>query len=463
MKKILLVFMFLLFLVGCGKKGCNNETVEFDHSGILTYYLDENPTDKLKELKLKVTNKGKETVYLLNDESIKISGFNFDKIGEYKALVTFNNNTYSFKYKVEIRKWDEKSSTSWYTDDKDILYISTANELAGLAKLVNDGNDFSGKVVKLKYDIDLNNLSWIPIGTNGVGSYREFNKCFSGTFDGDGHTIYNLYTKAEHKNVGEHLDSETSYYHFGLFGYVKNGTIKNVTIQNVDITNGMGNEFKRSFQGTGALVGYTNGEVLIENVKVLGKINIKGEYKIGGVVGSSGGTSITVKNTYVRGDDNSFIGGTDEEFKDTNNFGGIVGFTATSKTILVNVLTDVDVDGYTCGGIIGNVTEGTFSLTNACVYGDISNKEGSVVGGLVGGRFVNMKLSNCYVIGLVSSGSNTYADILVSKYGDGSVNIEVENVYFNNVNFDETKVHNSLNATSLSKEELEKKIPLNLK
>ena len=100
MKKILLVFMILLFLVGCGKKGCNNETVEFDHSGILTYYLDENPTDKLKELKLKVTNKGKETVYLLNDESIKISGFNFDKIGEYKALVTFNNNTYSFKYKV---------------------------------------------------------------------------------------------------------------------------------------------------------------------------------------------------------------------------------------------------------------------------------------------------------------------------------------------------------------------------
>ena len=225
----------------------------------------------------------------------------------------------------------------------------------------------------------------------------------------------------------------------------------------------MGNEFKRSFQGTGALVGYTNGEVLIENVKVLGKIKIKGEYKVGGVVGSCGGSSITVKNTYVRGDDNSFIGGTDEEYKDTNNFGGLVGFTATSKTIIDNVLTDIDVDGYTCGGIIGNVTEGTFSLTNACVYGNISNKEGSVVGGLVGGRFVNMKLSNCYVVGSVSSLNNTYSDILVSKYGDSSVNIEVENVYFNNTSFDNEKVHNSLNATSLSKEELDKKVPSNLK
>lgn len=463
MRKIIFIFMLLLFVVGCDKKGCNNEIVEFEHTGVLTYYLDENPTEKLKSLKLKVTSKGKETFYPLNDKSIKIENFAFDKIGDYTANVSFNNNTYSFKYKVEIRKWDEKTSTTWYSDTKDTLYISTANELAGLAKLVNEGNDFSGKVVKLKYDIDLNNLPWIPIGTNGVGSYAEFNKYFSGTFDGDNHTIYNLYTKANHPSVGEHLDSATSYYHFGLFGYVKNGTVKNVNIQNVNITNGMGNNYTRSYQGTAALVGYTNGEVLIDNVKILGKISIKGEYKVGGVVGSSGGTSITIKNAYVRGDENSFIGGTDAEYKDTNNFGGLVGFTATSKTSIENVVSDIDVDGYTSGGIIGNVTEGTFDLTNACVYGTISNKEGSVVGGFVGGRFIPMTLTNCYFVGNVSSLDKTYADVSVSKYGDSSVTITIKEVYYNSTSFDEEKANNSLNVIGLSKEELSTKIPENLK
>lgn len=463
MKKILFVFMLLLFIVGCDNKGCNNEVVEFGHSGVLTYYLDENPTEKLKSIKLKVTNKGKEINYPLSDKSIVVKNFTFDKIGEYTANVTFNNKNYTFKYKVEIRKWDGKTSTTWYSDTKDTLLISNANELAGFAKLVNEGNAFSGKVVKLKYDIDLNNLPWIPIGTNGVGSYSEFNKYFSGTFDGDGHIVYNLYTKANHPSSGEHLDVATSYFHFGLFGYVKNGTIKNLNIQNVDITNGMGNEYKRSYQGTAAVVGYTNGEVLIDNVKVLGQISIKGEYKVGGVVGSSSGTSITVKNTFVRGDKNSIIVGTDAEYKDTNNFGGLVGFTATSKTIMENVVSEIDVDGYTCGGIIGNVSEGTFELTNACVYGNISNKEGSVVGGFVGGRFVSMSLTNCYFIGSVSSLEKTYADVAVSKYGDSSVNITIKDVYFNNTGFDGEKVNNSLSIIGLSKEEINSKLPNNLK
>ena len=463
MKKIIFILLIGLFLVGCDNKGCNNEVVEFGHKGVLTYYLDENPTEKLKELKLKVTNKGKETIFPLSDKSIKVENFAFDKIGEYTASVTFNKKNYSLKYKVEIRKWDNKTNTAWYNETKDTFIISTASELAGLAELVNKGNDFSGKIVKLKHDIDLNNLPWIPIGTNGMGTYTEFNKYFSGTFDGDNHTIYNLYTKALHPSSGEHLDSATSYYHFGIFGYVKNATIKNVNIQNVNITNGMGNDYKRSFQGTAAVVGYTSGEVLIENVKVLGDLTIKGEYKVGGIVGSSSGTSITLKNVFIKTSNNSLISGTDEEYKDTNNFGGLIGFTATSKTILENVVSSANVDGYTSGGLCGNVTEGTLEVKNACVYGNISNKEGSVVGGFIGGRFVPMTLTNCYLVGIVSSKDKTYADVCVSKYGDMEVSITTVDVYFNNTDYDAEKVLNTLNIIGKSKEEITSLIPNDLK
>ena len=162
MKKIIFIILICLFLVGCENKGCNNEVVEFGHKGILTYYLDENPIEKLKELKLKVTSKGKETIFPLNDKSIKIDNFTFDKIGEYTANVIFNKKNYSLKYKVEIRKWDNKINTAWYNETKDNFIISTAQDLAGLAELVNKGNDFSFIVpCGIYFIIPLSNFNFI--------------------------------------------------------------------------------------------------------------------------------------------------------------------------------------------------------------------------------------------------------------------------------------------------------------
>ena len=463
MKKILFILFVFMFLFSCEYKGCNNEIVEFTHNGILTYYVDENPKEALKKIKLKILKNNKENVLSLDHQDIKVEKFSFDKIGDFTAIVKYKNKSYSLKYKVEVRKWDGKTDTAWYDSSIDIYEISTAKQLAGVAELVNQGNDFSGKLIKLKYDIDLNNHPWIPIGTNGVGVFSEVNKYFSGNFDGGNHTIYNLYTKANHQSMGEHLDHETSYYHFGLFGYIKNNTIKNLTIQGVNIINGMGNNYTRSLQGTAALVGYTSGNVLIENVKIMGDIKIKGEYKVGGIVGSSGGESIKVINSCVRGKENSLISGTDEEYKDTNNFGGLIGFTAASKTTLENVISNINVDGYTSGGLIGNVTEGTLNIENACVYGNISNKEGSVVGGFVGGRFVSMTLSNCYMVGKVSSKEINYADVCVSLYGDKGESIKINDVYFNSDNYDSEKINNSLNITGKTKEELDKLINDDLK
>ena len=57
----------------------------------------------------------------------------------------------------EIEVWDGSIDTSWYADNKKDTYeISTASELAGLAKLVNEGTSFNSKTLILKKDIYLN-------------------------------------------------------------------------------------------------------------------------------------------------------------------------------------------------------------------------------------------------------------------------------------------------------------------
>ena len=63
-----------------------------------------------------------------------------------------------------------------------MIVITTAEELAGLAKAVNLGTDFKGITIKLAADIDLANFEWAPIGygpnaagkTNIVGAMDVF-------------------------------------------------------------------------------------------------------------------------------------------------------------------------------------------------------------------------------------------------------------------------------------------------
>lgn len=63
--------------------------------------------------------------------------------------------------------------TRWYNGTDTEFGIGTADELAGLAELVNGGNQFIGKTIVLTKDIDLSSYGdhwnggkgWTPIGT----------------------------------------------------------------------------------------------------------------------------------------------------------------------------------------------------------------------------------------------------------------------------------------------------------
>ena len=120
--------------------------------------------------------------------------------------------------------WDGTSAvTDWYNTADTAYFISTPAQLAGLAKLVNDGTStFEGKTVVLTSDIDLGNKNWTPIGeTTTIGSFNG--KRFLGTFEGLGHKISNVT-----------VNVTSGYQSVGFFGRLS-GKVKNTGFESLDI------------------------------------------------------------------------------------------------------------------------------------------------------------------------------------------------------------------------------------
>ena len=132
--------------------------------------------------------------------------------------------------------WNGTSDVSWYNESQTSFDISTAEQLAGLAKLVNEGTYFRGKTINLVADIKLNADSgasgygarnWTPIGglPGGLvlaesGQHID-NRYFEGTFNGNYHKIYYMACR------------KSANYHAGLFGAIRSGSDFSAKIQNV--------------------------------------------------------------------------------------------------------------------------------------------------------------------------------------------------------------------------------------
>ena len=162
------------------------------------------------------------------------------------------------------------------------ITISTAEELFAFAADVNAGNSYSGKVVRLTKNINLENAEWTPIGQTG-GYYAS--TYFQGTFDGQGYTISNL--KISTLNEGAN-------YAVGLFGFIDaaDAIIKNVNVDGADIA---------GHHWVGVIAGYLTGEIdncHVTNAKVVNTHanNDACGDKAGIIVGTINGTQGTITN-----------------------------------------------------------------------------------------------------------------------------------------------------------------------
>jgi hypothetical protein len=123
--------------------------------------------------------------------------------------------------------WIDYAETNWYTG-QGTNYLGTPEQLAGVARLVNDGvTNFADCTLILTNDISLalSNREWTAIGTLELSPEdgEPYNiLAFGGMFDGNGHTISGL--RITESWVGVQ----------GLFG-VSEGIIQDLSISNVFI------------------------------------------------------------------------------------------------------------------------------------------------------------------------------------------------------------------------------------
>ena len=258
-----------------------------------------------------------------------------------------------------VDTWDGTADTSWYTDhETDTEYhFTTAEQLAGLAQLVNDKTasvSFEGKTIYLDNDLDLSGYQWTPIG-NG----SNFGRYFAGTFDGQYHKIMNLL----HHSTGDELIRN------GLFGVVSDGgTLKDLLVTDADVASNDGSLL------AGILADWVDGGT-VENCYTSGKIeNNVGDKMVGGLIGQCTGS------TQVKG--------------------------CGSNATVISTESDEDhVD--TVGGLIGqweNSTDSS-SITDCWFGGSVScNNIYSAVGGILGANFENFSgnkpgvtIRNCLV------------------------------------------------------------------
>ena len=281
--------------------------------------------------------------------------------------------------------WDGTADISWYTDhETDTEYrFTTAEQLAGMAKLINDDMaNFKDKTIYLENDLDLGGHEWISIGDGAntdVGS-------FQGVFDGQSHVIYNLYSHEGLKS--ENKDNNNNLYRNGLFGSIYNATVKNLGIENADIVILMNDT---STYGKGILVDWMT-DSTINNCYTTGSIT-GGSYiekYIGGIAGFLNGNN-SISQCYSTA---AITGNYDGEYY-AEQEGGLKPMDCWDSL----------------GGIVGASYRGQVTISDCWFGGEIVvNSIQAPVGGIIGfGKGVSMV--NCLVatkgIGNDSLG-NTY-------------------------------------------------------
>lgn len=195
--------------------------------------------------------------------------------------------------------WDGSISTAWY-ENGEPYEIHSAADLAGLAQLVNgidspwfwervDPVDFAGKTITLMTDIDLgangaSGLKWPMIGDDDDNPFR-------GTFNGNGHTISNVYVNNNYGTGSDEAGLTIKRPRVaGLFG-VNEGTIQNLTVQNGYFL-GIGHHrlpINNNIDCAGAIAGVNNGT--IENCTAIQvSPEVRGGHYAGSICGQNNGT-----------------------------------------------------------------------------------------------------------------------------------------------------------------------------
>ena len=358
--------------------------------------------------------------------------------------------------------WTGAADTTWYDASKTEFTLTTAEQLAGLAELVNNGTDtFTEKTIKLGADIVLNTgdyktwgttapaNEWTPIGLYNGSAFM----LFKGTFDGQGHSISGMYI-----NSANETDKAMR---TALFGCVGGGVvITNLTVKNayVAASGDNGNAIiAGQHSGSPAITfkGLTVEDVLLDAASnnegvglVFGRAGsatpgtffedcvIKGEIinagnRTAGVYGyQSGGThpDISFKNTVV---DVTITGGGD-------NIAGLFAYTSKATNVTVEncaINANIKTEGSNAAAVLNHQLTGNtaiITIKDTTVSGSVeATSAAGLVMGLIADNGSIIDVINVAVTGTAKSYDN-YVGAVVGKLGGTLANsgcLTLDNVY----------------------------------
>lgn len=321
---------------------------------------------------------------------------------------------------VDVSGVERVDSTAWFDTRTNSGTITTLNQFYGFVQLNQEGKFNKDSVVKLGTDITINEGNASEWGEKAPANTWTPILNFTGTFDGQGHTISGLY------GVASSGDGNGT----GLFSKTKNTTV----IQNVRLTNsyfkaegirlaaisaqGMGT-FKNIYtdailvggSNCGSIVGLVDSSAVVDIENCWSNCTITaGGQRVGGIIGNTNGQKVTVEHCLNTG---SIARKGNAVNQSMAFFGGLIG--AANGTVTVDDCLNTgsvtsERTNDLIGAIIGQST-GTVQVTNS--YGTSSscaktlghNNNGMDASGMVlcsdsalsgNNAFVNTKLDKTY-------------------------------------------------------------------
>ena len=147
----------------------------------------------------------------------------------YHSYAPYDPNHIYLSSGTWVNHVTSQPATGFTVSDGNVT-ISTKEGLAWLISYVNGLNnvnggahDMAGKTVTLTADVNMGDYAWVPIGS------MLHADAFKGTFDGNGHTISNIYCM--------YLGDQVTGQNLGMFGAVNgNAVIKDVFLEDAEYT-----------------------------------------------------------------------------------------------------------------------------------------------------------------------------------------------------------------------------------
>lgn len=220
------------------------------------------------------------TSEILDLGKAKITGFDSNKLGEQTLIVDFMGQKAEIKITVAARP-NPNPYTEPTTKD-DVYQISTAQDLFWFVTEVNSGHtDLNAVLVN---DIVINQDLWKQLNktTKAEPQLTEWNpigtltNAYSGTFDGQGHTISGVYFNDDTQD------------NVGLFGVITEKAV----IKNLGVTD----SYIKGDENVGAICGSSEGTILNCYTTSI----IEGNTNVGAISGAINETAI-VANSYSLG------------------------------------------------------------------------------------------------------------------------------------------------------------------